>query len=377
MAPIPPGEAPDAPPRQRRRAVTIHDVARRAGVSSITVSRVLNGSAPTSEAARRRVEAAIRELGYVPNELAQSLKAHATRTIGLMVTDVSNRFFTAVARGVEDVAHAAGYCVILCNTDEDPAKQRLYLDMLGRKRVDGLVVAPVGDDLGEHNRALVAWARRHGPLCLVDRELPGVDCQQEGIDAVRTDNAATAARLVAHHIAHGHRRNAIVNGPAEVYTAAQRLAGYRQALQEAGIPADPSLEWHGQFTTDSGYAGAVAMLGLKQPPTAFFAANNFCTIGVLAALREYRVRVPGRCAVVGFDDIPELALVEPFLTVASQPASAIGRQAASCLLERIRSRRTPGAAGAEAVPGRRLVLPTEIIIRRSCGCPYAGLRGKD
>lgn len=331
----------------------------------MTVSRVLNASAPVSVATRQRIEAAILELGFVPNGLAQGLKSRSTRTIGLVVTDVTNPFFTSIARGVEDVAHAAGYSVILCNTDEDLAKQDVYLDMLRSKRVDGVLIVPAGNDA----RALAEWQRTAGPVCLLCRTIAGFDHRAGQIDVVYGENTRAAEQLVSHLASHGHRRIAIVNGPREISTAAERLEGYRQALAGAGLSIDPTLERCGQFTVEYGRAAASALLD-EAAPTAFFATSNFLSIGVLAALRDRGLAVPADVALVGMNDIPQMALIDPFVTVGSQPAAAIGQRAATYLLERIAAERHPASPPLE---GRLLELETEIIVRRSCGCPASPL----
>src|SRR5882757_6846412 len=171
------------------KGATVHEVARRAGVASITVSRVLNEHASVSDATRRKVQAVMRELDYVPNALAQSLKGQSSRTLGLVVGDVSNPFFTQLARGLEDAATAAGYSVILCNSDDDAKKERAYLEILARRRVDGLVLTPSQTDPAP----VIEWARRSGPVCLVDRPVAGLDFHAAGIDIVRGESLHSAA----------------------------------------------------------------------------------------------------------------------------------------------------------------------------------------
>jgi LacI family transcriptional regulator, galactose operon repressor len=347
---------------------TIHDVARRAGVASVTVSRHLNASGPVSESVQARIEAAVLELGYVPNELARGLKSRSTRTLGLVVSDVSNPFFTSIARGIEDVAHAHGYSVILCNTDEDSAKQEQYLGVLRSRHVDGLILTPAGHELA----TISAWRRRCGPICIIDRTLPEGDHRALGIDCVRAESLTAAERLVSHLLGHGHRRVGLVNGPPDISTAQERRLGYRRALDRHGIPRDPRLEHHVPFKVEAGRAAALALLDSADPPTALFATNSFLTIGVLCALRERGRRVPEDMAVVGFDEIPQMALVAPFLTVARQPEAEIGQRAAQFLLERLGEERRPGKGGVgptEVRKGRDEVLETSILLRRSCGCP--------
>lgn len=347
---------------------TIHEVAKRAGVASITASRVINNHASVSPETRRKVEAAMRELDYVPNGVAQSLKGGSTRTLGLVVGDVSNPFFTLLARGVEDAATAAGYSIILCNSDDDPAKERVYLDVLARQRIDGLVLTPSQSA----PETILEWTRRIGPVCLVDRAVGGVDLRAAAIDVVRGENLSSAEALVGHLAAHGHRRIGIVNGPLGLATAADRLAGYHRALAAAGLSSQPDLERHGCFTVEAGRGMTLDLLGGRQPPTALFATNNFLALGALAAVRERGLSVPDDLAVVTFEDLPHVATVWPFLSVAAQAAAAIGREAARFVVERIEERRRLGKKGPRAkgkpLPGREVVLPTVLCLRRSCGC---------
>jgi LacI family transcriptional regulator len=374
---------------------TVHEVAKRAGVGSMTVSRVINNHASVSPETRRRVLKALRELDYVPNGLAKSLRRGSTRTLGLVVGDVSNPFFTLIARGVEDAATAAGYSVILCNSDDDPAKEKVYLDVLAHQRIDGLVLTPSRSAPG----GVVEWARRFGPVCLIDRAVRGLDGRSAAIDVVRGENVESARALVGHLVEHGHERIAIVNGPLELDTAAARLAGYRQALADAHLPPRPALERHGRFTVDAGREMTLDLLGQRGCPTAIFATNNFLALGTLEAAAERGLSVPEDLAVVTFEDLPHVATVWPFLTVAAQPATAMGHEAARFVLERIEQRRRHDRAEKKAgkkgdgktekgektaarravpepLPGRELVLPTVLHLRRSCGCQPAGAEAR-
>ncbi len=355
-------------------ASTLHEVARRAGVGSMTVSRVINNHASVRPETRRRVQKALRELDYVPNGLAKSLRRGSTRTIGLVLGDVSNPFFTLLARGVEDEATAAGYSVILCNTDDDPARERVHLDVLAHQRIDGLVLTPSRSA----SEAVAEWTRRFGPVCLVDRTVAGLDHRACAIDVVHGENLRSAEELVGHLVGHGHRRIAIVNGPLELATAADRLAGYRRALAAARLPSSPALERHGRFTVEAGREMTIALLARRDRPTALFATNNFLALGALAAAAELGLSVPDDLALVTFEDLPHVATVWPFLSVAAQAAASMGREAARFVLERIEERRAPAAKGGKGsaakkpIPGRELVLPTAIHLRRSCGCGSPG-----
>jgi LacI family transcriptional regulator len=217
---------------------TINDVARRAGVSPVTVSRVLNNSGSVSPSTRHKVEQAIQELGYVPSGLARSLRSRQTRALALILPDISNAFWTTVARGVEDVAQSRGYSVLLCNTDESLAKQSHYLQVVVGQRVDGVIIAPADSD-AQH---LVELRRRDIPTVVVDRRLTGWNP-----DTVIGDSISGARALVQHLIRLGHRRIAMITGPKSASTAVDRAAGYCLALMEAGLPVDPALVRFGDY----------------------------------------------------------------------------------------------------------------------------------
>jgi len=328
---------------------TIRDVAERAGVSPITVSRVINDSGYVSDETRREVEAAIEELNYVPNILARSLRSKRTHTLALVITDVTNPFWTTIARGVEDKAVENGFSVILCNTDEDPEKEQSYLEVLLQKRVDGVIIAPVTS----HGANLHSLSRLGVPYVVIDRRVEGMDT-----DLVTGDSVGGAYELTKHLIELGHRRIGIIAGPEQVSTADDRLAGYLKALEEFDIPVDEALIKRGQFNQEAGYELTKKLLELEEWPTALFAGNNFIAIGALTALWELEVRVPDEMALVTFDEIPHLSAVYPFLTVAAQPAYDMGNIATELLLERLDGRREEN---------REVVLPTRLILRQSSG----------
>jgi LacI family transcriptional regulator len=316
----------------------------------MTVSRVLNNSGYVSMDARQRVEAAIAELGYVPNTLARSLRSKRTRTLALVLSDITNPFFTTVARGVEDVANEQGFNVILCNTDESEEKQCRYLITLLQKRVDGVLLVPAGSTAGP-----VTWVQDRGvPVVVIDRRVPAAS-----VDVVRGDSEGGAYCLVKLLIELGHKRIAVLSGPERVSTAADRVAGYWRAMAEAGLCCDSDLIRHDAFSQASGYRMAQQMLQLSPPPTALFAANNFIAIGAYRALRDAGLRVPEDISLVAFDDLPASLVMEPFLTVAGQPAYEMGCQATELLLARL--------AGEGPAEPQEVVLPTELIVRRSSG----------
>jgi LacI family transcriptional regulator len=338
--------------------VTIQDVASRAGVSPMTVSRVVNASPRVRPDTRRRVEAAIAELGYVPNRLAQGLSRRRTGAIGLIVPDVANPFFTHVVHGVEDVAWRAGYHVILSNTQADLERERGYVEDMLSFHVDGVLIAPVSDRSRPHLRSLT---KNGVPFVLIDRSVPG-----NGGDLVRGDSVSGARRLVDHLIGLGHARIAMVTEVLEVSTSRDRVAGYRQALEAAGLEYRDDFVVVEATATDprSGYDGTLRLLDLAEPPTAIVAVNNVVAVGVVEAARHRGLEIPGRLALVCFDDIEYASRVSPFLTVMSQPGETFGTLAMQLLLDRITGR-VPERA-------RNVVLPADFIVRASCGAGAAG-----
>ena len=332
--------------------VTIKDVAREAGVSIGTASQALRDSPAVREATRRRVLAVAKRLRYQPSALARGLVTRRTHTVGLLISDIANPFFIHAVRAVEDVAQENGYNVILCNTDEDPAKETQYLRVLMEKRVDGIILATTAGSLRMVRE--VRWRRI--PLVLFDRELPGVATDTAKVDGVRGGRLATE-----HLLGLGHRRIAIIHGPVVRSTGAERLQGYLLALQAAGVRPDPALIREGNFKQDSGRELARQLLDLSPPPTALFCTNNLMTVGALQALGERGVRIPSDLSLVGYDDMEWWTLTHPPLTTVGQPVYDLGREAMRLLLEQIgaKGRRRP----------QRVVLKPELILRESCGPP--------
>jgi LacI family transcriptional regulator len=330
---------------------TIHDVAKRAGVAPITVSRVLNHSGYASQDTRERVEAAAAELEYVPNRLARSLRSKRTNTLALVLTDITNPFFTTVARGVEDTASDAGFTVVFCNTDESETEEQKYLQVLLQQQVDGILLVPA-----RSTPESVEMIQKQGtPVVVLDRKMP----PNTKVDVVRCENVEGANQLVKLLIGLGHRQIAVVSGPKIVSTAEDRVVGYCQAMTEAGLTSNADHIYYGAFTQDSGYAMTKQVLALQPRPTAIFAANNLIGIGVLKALQDVGLRVPEDVAMVSYDDLPANLVTFPFFTVAVQPAYEMAKKATQLLLARL--------AGAAPAQCQEVVLPTEIIIRQSSG----------
>jgi LacI family transcriptional regulator len=328
----------------------IRDVAKRAGVAPITVSRCINNSGYCSQEVRARIESAISELGFVPNRLASGLRSKRTHTVALVLTDITNPFFTTIARGVEDTASEAGYTVIFCNTDESVAKEQMYLQMLLEKRVDGVLLVPAVSGIDSVN-----LVKKQGiPIVVIDRRLPDLRT-----DVVRCDSESGAYDLTRLLLSLGHREIVILNGPRGVSTAEDRLTGYRRALAEAGIPPKKENEFYGAFTQESGFEMAHQAIQKNSRITAVFAANNFITFGTIKAFQEMRLRVPEDVAVVGFDDLPVSLVTFPFLTVAAQPAYEMGKKAIEILLGRLDRDLSDQY--------QEVVLPASIVVRQSSG----------
>jgi LacI family transcriptional regulator len=326
---------------------TVLDVAKRAGVAPITVSRVINNSGYISQATRERVEAAVKELGYVPNTLARGLRSKQTKTLALVVTDITNPYFTLMARGVEDIAGASNYSVVYCNTDESEAKEENYANLLAQRQVDGVLLVPSCGNV----KTIKFLLSNDINVVALDRRVAGVE-----IDSVRSDSENGAYRLVKLLIELGHKRIAMITGPKDVSTSVDRVTGYQQALAEADL-GENELVYYGEFNQESGYEFTNQAMLHSPKPTAIFGANNFITIGIIKALHDLKIDVPGDVSVVGFDDLPESMLVNPFITVARQPAYEMGRIATELLLKRI----SIELAGEY----QELILPTEIIERDS------------
>jgi LacI family transcriptional regulator len=306
--------------------MTIKDVAREAGVSPATVSRVLNGT-KVDPALEERVREAVERLGYRPSGVARSLRTKRTSVWGLVISEVRNPFFTEMIRAVEEVAQASGYFVVVCNTDHSVEKERRYLELIAAERMAGAIVSPsssLHSDLGP--------LRRQGvPVVLVDRTLPG----DEEVDSVLVDSRQGAFDAVTHLIESGYRRIGCITGPLDTTPGAERLSGYRAALEHAGRRVLAELVREADFREDDGYRAAMGLLTARRPPDALFVGNNLMTLGSLRAINERGLRMPDEIGVVGFDDMPWAPLVQPPLSTVAQPIYELGRETATLLLRRI------------------------------------------
>jgi LacI family fructose operon transcriptional repressor len=319
-------------------AIGVKDVARAAGVSPATVSRVLGGRQVDPEM-RERVEAAVAAMDYRPNLAARRLRSRHTNTVGLIVADIRNPFFTAVSRAVEEVAYAHDMRVILCNTDENPDKEDLYLRLMQEERVTGAIFAPTRQSVGR-----VAHEKQAFPLVLIDRSQS--NCLH---DAVVLDNVAAAAMLVEHLYERGYRRIAGLFGAAAV-TGQERHEGYARTMERLGLSPSGHFVDHGPGAAE---AEVVRLLGQSEPPEALIASNGVMLMAAMRALYAHNIAIPGRLAVAGFDNEPWTELVAGGLTVIEQPVEEIGQIAMSMLLERLSK---PGASPRKVVLGGRCVV---------------------
>jgi LacI family transcriptional regulator len=333
---------------------TIRDVARHAGVSTATVSRVISNNGYVSAAARRRVERAIKELAYVPNALARGLKTQRSGLIALLIPEIVNSFYTTVCRGVEDVANGAGLQVIVGNTDEDLAKERAYVDLMSASQVEGFVIASAGLSI----QSLRPLLNKAIPTVLIDRRVDGFPG-----DIVRGDSETATLHLTEHLLALGHQHIAFVNGNLETSVARERDEGFRRALTSAGLPVVGDVITAGTWFIDDAENRVNALLDQEPSFTAIVAANNFMAIGALRALRRHGLQVPDDIAVVCVDDVEVAAEIDPFLTVMAQPAYTMGTLAMRLLLERIK--------GTFKGEPREVVLAPRLLVRRSCGSQLA------
>ncbi|MDH4291446.1 MAG: LacI family transcriptional regulator [Dehalococcoidia bacterium] len=326
---------------------TIKDVARLVGVSTATVSHVINNTRYVSEELKKKILEAIDELHYHPNAVARSLVKKKTHTIGIVISDILNPFYTAIVRGIEDVTYQSGYNVMLCNSDEDPEKEVLYIQILLERRIDGLVISSAFQD-GVHP---LLSKLKMVPLVTIVRKVRGL-----ADDSVFGDNVEGVYRAIRHLIQLGHRRIAIISGPRGLSSGEERLLGYQKALGDHGITVDSNLIKFGDFKRESGYTLTKEVLQLKEVPTALFVANNQMTIGALNAVNELRIRIPEDLSLVSFDDMEWYSFLNPPLTTVEQSPYLMGKTAGEMLLQRINKKR-------KSV--KKIIIPSRLIVRGS------------
>jgi LacI family transcriptional regulator len=337
----------------KKRRPTMKDVAAHAGVSLSTVSYVVNDSGPVASDRRARVLDAIRILNYTPNESARSLKRHSASTIGLIVPDLVNQYFALVAEGVERAASERGVLVVLCVPQATGKSDDFYAQLLRSQRLDGVVYLSATGTLP----SLILELTRSGAVVLVDEQMPGFE-----LPAVVSDNRRGAREIAQHVIEAGHRQVALIGGPAPLWSAGQRLAGYREALAAAGLNPDEVPFFGGDYQEGSGYELAAKALEVDagERPTALICANDLMAFGALEYCRANGISVPADLTIVGFDDIPTASLVTPRLTTVRQPAADLGAAAASLLFGLIDD-------DVDATPP--MPFPTTLMVRDSVASP--------
>lgn len=328
-------------------AVTLKDVARRAGVSYATVSRVLAGKPNIREATRRKVLAAVEDLGYTPNRTARSLQARKSQIIGVIVSDIRYDFFPPVVRGIEHVVSQQGYGIFLSNSDEDHAREERFARLLLEENVSGAIIAPTSLE----SASIRSLEEAGIPVVTFDRH---VDAPET--DSVTIDNFESARRLTGHLLGQGYRRIGAAFGRPSATTATERLRGFRAAHHDLGLDPEPALVRVGGPSREDGMLHTRELLQRPDPPEAIFASNHLLATGAYEVIRALGLRIPRDIALVCFDDPPWASFVEPPITVVSQPTFDIGRTAATLLLERLAAPRTPK---------KHVVLPGELLIRGS------------
>ncbi len=332
-------------------AASIADVAEYAGVSTATVSRVLAEKPHVSERTRQRVLKAVHELNYQPNRTARRLRSQASDVLGLIVSDIQNPYFTSVARGVEDFAFSKRMNVLLCNTDEDVDRERIYLNLMRAEGVAGFIMSPAHN---LHNRVLLQEIRQAGQaIVLLDRQYVGFDC-----DTVLVDNVKGTRLAIDHFVELGYTKIAMIGGEAYITSGRERHEGFHRAIAANNLVLYSEFVKVGNFRRESGYNLAQELIKLPNPPEAIFVANNQMLLGVLSALREAQIRIPQDIAIIGFDDTPWANEVTPPITVVAQPTYKLGREALRLLRRRIETPDSPYIISR---------LDTKLIVRESCG----------
>ena len=336
---------------------TIKDVAREAGVSKATVSKFLNGAPYVAEQTRLRIAAAVENLQFQPNRVAQGLSNRRSNTIGVVVANIANPFYAELLRGVEEVASDKGYTLLLASTDGEPKKEHGIVQAMRQRQVDGILFASVR----MADREVAKLVRDGTQVVLASRHLPNA-----GVDYVVVDSRHGANLAVDHLIGHGHSRIAYIGGPRSIVQFQERLRGYKEALARAGIPAADELciEPDG-LRIDDGSVALRALMALREPPTAIFAATDNLAFGVLRACYERGWPVPEKMALIGFDNVPFGEIAFCPLTSVDGHGLEIGRRATQLLIERITAAESHSSALAQRV---RTIIDPQLCIRRSCGC---------
>jgi DNA-binding LacI/PurR family transcriptional regulator len=334
---------------------TIQDVAKAAGVAASTVSRYLNGQLHVSPATEARMREAVRSLGYIPNAQAKNLARRRSGAIGLVVPELGNPYFGAIADYVVEAVERHGLLVLLCSTRNQSVREASYIDLLASGAIDGMLY------LGSFrsNDRLAAAISGGLPVVVIDEPITGTP----DVHTVVMDDYAGGYQAASYLVALGHRRIAFVSGPAELASVQERRRGYADALRKAGLDPDEQLTLAGHFTEQFGMSALPRLLAAPHPPTAAFVASDYIALGMLSAAETHGLRVPGDLSLVGFDDIRFSQYVKPRLTTIRSPLERLAQAGVELLFERLAQPATDQAAA------RTEVLPVELIVRESAGPP--------
>ncbi|MCD6239800.1 MAG: LacI family DNA-binding transcriptional regulator [Thermotogae bacterium] len=333
---------------QKRKRINMKSIAKMSGVSVTTVSRVLGGSSKVNQKTYKRVMGVIKKVGYRPNALARGLSMQKTRTLGVILPDASNTFFSKIGKAIENTVRSHGYSVFLCDTDGIVDNEISAIKSLSERWIDGIILVAPRIDL----RMLIQFSQEYEFYPIVaDRKVEGIP-----IPAVWVDNIGGMIQATEYLIKLGHKRIGFVAGPPDVFNAIQRLNGYKEVLKRYGIPYQEKLVFTGRFMIPDGYAAAEYFLSLKEKPTAIIASNDLMAIGILKYLKSNGFEIPKDISLVGFDDIEISEALYPALTTVAQPIYEIGKNAAKMMLDYIETGRL--------VPN--IVLHTHFVVRDSC-----------
>lgn len=331
---------------------TLKEVAKYAKVSITTVSRVMNEADKVNPETRERVQRAMRKLNYQPSRVAQRLRTSKgqSKLLGLIIPDIQNQFYSSIVRGVEDVAYGKDYALILCNSDENPSKERFYLDVLQSESVDGVILPPIH----QYSKVVEGLVESGVPIVCVDRKLV-----RESVDTVVINNEKGGYLAVSHLIELGHQRIAILSSSSQFSSFEERQKGYEGALLESGIEIDPELIREcDPRSTENAFQFTRELLDLANPPTAIFATNNLMTLGSLEAIHDKNLSIPDDVSIVGFDDMPWARAISPPLTLIKQPGYEMGRRAAELMFQRLEDpKREPV----------QITMEPSLIVRKSTG----------
>jgi len=335
----------------------IKDVANRACVSITTVSHVINETRFVSDTLKKRVLDAMIALNYHPNTLARSLRSGRSRTIGLVIPDISNLFFAEISRKIEDKGYENGYSVILCNTDDDREKEKSYIDVLLEKQVDGFIFISAG--AAKYN--LLDKLEVGIPIVVADRDIPDLSS-----DVVLIDNHGGGYEATRYLANLNHQRIACITGPSLMTPSALRVEGYRDALNDSGIPIDESLICQGDFRYESGEICMRNLLNNANPPSAVFVCNDMMALGAIRAIHEAGIKIPDQISLIGFDNIPLSRTSYPALTTMAQPILDMAKISVDLLDERIQFKQILKRNLEAELDFKRIVLKAELVERDSC-----------